>query len=196
MNCVRDVAMLRPKSPTEREPSRSDALVLCIVGVPRSEHIARFSNLIYALKEANAKCTFFVQWHIVKTQMSRSFYTAEIAKLIALNGHTVAIDMVAPLCGGSAKNVAVELMEAMQYVLSTYGQTVRFVRMGTVCVDGETQRVLAKLGLQAISCQRPTATVWIRNDDRLVHRVYQLMAEAVADKQKLVTLESFYDEIY
>ena len=195
MNCVRDV-VLRPKSPMEREPARADALVLCIVGVPRSEHIARFSNLIYALKEADAKCTFFLQWHVVKTQMSRSFYTVEIAKLIALNGHTIAIDMATPLCSGSAKTITIELMEAMQYVLAVYGQTARFVRMGLVCIDGETQKVLEKLGLQAISCQRSTATVWIRNDERLVSRVYELMADAVADKQKLVTLESFYDEIH
>ena len=193
MACFRDA--LRPKSPPIQV--RSGYIALCIVGIPKSAEIARFSNLIYALKEIDAKCTFFLQWHIVKTHMYRSFYTSEIAKLIALNGHTIAIDLVTTPCGGGgARGLAIELMEAMQFTLSVYGQTPRFVRMGGACTDGDTQAVLDRLGLQALNaCHSSPEMVWLRNDEQLVQRAYQLMTEAVADKQKVVTVETLHDEI-
>ena len=181
----------QPQTREARSQQRS-VVALALLGAPRSDAIAPFSELIFGLREAGAACTFFVNWPSDKTATARSYYGTEIAKLIALSRCTVGINLAAP-CSMCREELRRELLESMQYVLSVYGQTARFVHTAMPCIDHE---LLERLDLRAL-CARETGSsvVWVPNDERAVARVRDVLASASVDAQSVVSVDAFYDTI-
>ena len=169
---------------------RKQRMALCVRGgIPSKQQLPLWTNVASALYEKNLAATFVLQWPVVASRIHGQSFVSDIARCIALAGHSVAVD-VSALGWCDDATLRRVLLEVVQDVLSTLGQTVEWASVAP-CNERTARRVLPALGLRLLPATSDDifALSW-ENE----HAPRELRA-AVGAGVELVTVEAFFDSI-